>query len=114
MMAGSETARHCRGRRWKTLCAATLLTSILAVPAAAKVKDWQITPTSAESLIVISAQSQTFSDQDLVFSREGQSSYGGRYTLRIKAGDAAPFVARAVVPGTYRLRPAAKLVELLW
>jgi hypothetical protein len=113
MGAIGKTADVVWGRRMRNLCFASLFMAVAAAsgPAAAKLKDYRITPASTESVIVMRADPQPF-DHMLVFSREGQSSFGGRYPLRVRSYESAPFVARAVPPGTYKLNNLVQ--QLSW
>lgn len=86
----------------RRLCLGMIVLAGATNPATARNKDWQITPSSPDAVIVMRAEPRRF-DYMLVFSREGQSSFGGRSGLGVKSSETAPYVARAVKPGTYKL-----------
>lgn len=75
----------------------------LAPPASAKIKDWKITPTSKEAVLIMRADRQPF-DYALTFSREGKSGFGSRvFVLGTSPYDPAPYTARTLGPGSYQL-----------
>ena len=87
----------------RLLTVAVLASTILAAPASAKIKDWKITPTSKEAVLIMRADRQPF-DYALTFSREGKSGFGSRvFVLGTNAYDVAPYTARTLGPGSYQL-----------
>ena len=74
-----------------------------AAPAAAKIKDWKITPSSKESVVLMRVDSQPY-PYSVWFSREGSGGFGRRiYALDVKPHEFAPYTARTLAPGNYQM-----------
>lgn len=87
----------------RVLILAALAAGLTATPAAARIKDWKITPASQESVLIMRAERQPF-DYTLSFSREGRSGFGSRvFQLGVRSYDFAPYTARTLGPGSYQL-----------
>lgn len=74
-----------------------------AVPAGAKIKDWKVTPSSTESVILMRADRQPY-QWSLWLHREGSGGFGRRiYSLDVKPHDFAQYTGRTLSPGAYQV-----------
>lgn len=75
----------------------------LATPAGAKIKDWKVTPSSTESVILMRADRQPY-PWSLWLHREGSGGFGRRvYSLDVKPHETFPYTGRTLAPGSYQV-----------